>query len=230
MRYRASFAAVLAAGLLAGAAYAGGHKACCDACTPEKCCDTCPKVKCCKLTQEQVNCLIADLQSCCEKTRKAAAKELGKLDLDCYPEIECALAKTLLGDCAKCVRLAAASSLRRLGACGPCAKQAYQHAIDCDSCLLVDLHARLAKRKCPKECEVCSHCGCGAGAAPLAVAPAQTSLAPIVTESVRYEPKIRDMRALPAPTTLPGGAMGQRETLPVLPARENGLFLVPVVR
>ncbi|MGL4461080.1 MAG: hypothetical protein ACRDD1_15170 [Planctomycetia bacterium] len=43
----------------------------------------------------------------------------------------------------------------------------------------------------------------------------------------RYEPSLRDVRLLPHERTLPGGAPGREETLPILPPRSNGYFLLP---
>lgn len=50
-----------------------------------------------------------------------------------------------------------------------------------------------------------------------------------IVDNTRYEPVIRDIRMVPNGETLPGGAAGQRETLPSLPAKtRSGYFLLPI--
>ena len=46
-------------------------------------------------------------------------------------------------------------------------------------------------------------------------------------EGYRFEPRVRDLRYAPGAATLPGGGMGQREALPVLPAYRDGYFRLP---
>lgn len=45
-------------------------------------------------------------------------------------------------------------------------------------------------------------------------------------DGVRHEPHLRDDRLLSGSRTLVGNDMGRRESLPVLPAREDGYFLL----
>lgn len=44
----------------------------------------------------------------------------------------------------------------------------------------------------------------------------------------RYEPRIRDIRMLPVNRTMPQTMPGSIETLPVLPPRVDGYFVVPI--
>lgn len=46
----------------------------------------------------------------------------------------------------------------------------------------------------------------------------------------RYEPTLRDIRLLPVDSTLPRTTSGSIETLPVLPPRVDGYFVIPRTR
>lgn len=58
--------------------------------------------------------------------------------------------------------------------------------------------------------------------------PAPTRRRAFVRGNNRYEPRIRDIRYLPVNKTMPQTIPGSIETLPVLPPRVGGYFVVPI--
>jgi hypothetical protein len=48
-----------------------------------------------------------------------------------------------------------------------------------------------------------------------------------VIGDTRYEPRLRDIRLVPATRTLPGADFGLGETIPALPPRKAGYFQLP---
>lgn len=231
-----------------------------------------------KMRIDESGSLLMDLRHCEAKVRAAAADKLGKYSLAEHPEIEPALAKALVNDCDKHVRLAAVHSLKELRACSHISIEAFAHA-KMDECLLVKLAACKAANLCAKSRSTCPSChhgcgqGCGSGQCyndaaylppssgeqeviiedigpsgpamrgqyipqghkryPVNTTPEPPRQAePYVIGQEQYEPRIGDVRSVPRRYELPDGQMqGNRETLPVLPPRnELGYYVIPRTR
>lgn len=58
--------------------------------------------------------------------------------------------------------------------------------------------------------------------------PLPSHVSPFVAGAYRYEPRIRDIRYVRQHDGLPGHDAGIAETLPVIPARRWGFFVLPV--
>lgn len=198
---------------------------------PQSVCTSCESGCDSKLAPHQVNDLLILLNDRYFETRRGAALKLGHANLECNPEVEAALVNSLLSDCEKLVRLAAAKSLKHLRAHSPSTLMALRSARDHDRFIPVRCMAKLALAKAPS----CNDNGLTAGATCAQTKPQSAAVRqypkPFIVGWTRYEPKLRDIRDVPNNPMAPGdGFYGNTpETLPVIPPYQYGYFRTAVL-
>lgn len=79
---------------------------------------------------------------------------------------------------------------------------------------VVQAGCRTESTKCSPHVAACEPC-------------ARTCNSVYIVNGYRFEPKLRDIRHTTSWSSLPGGGVGQRDVVPVLPPRSKGYFVLP---